>query len=197
MSIVKNFQTWLTEAVSGEIFQPRRNSAVAFDPKKHPELSSELFDLISTAYAEIGGHANIKSSSDVFADPELTFWEGVDIHGTSDFDIVIFGKNTKYGIKFAGVGHDGSGAAKKAYLDMRGKSLKEPGHYIEVSGKLADILIKKYGVPVVNDQAEIEKVLGKKVDWIGEKSGSAGDGWYTRMLAGSPHDKILLGKPKI
>jgi len=197
MAIVKNFQNWLAEAVSGEIFKPRRNSPVKIDPKKHPELSSEFFDLISTAYAEIGGHANIKSPSDVFADSELTFWEGIDIHGTNDFDIVIFGKNTKYGIKYAGIGHDGTFDAKKAYLDMRGKSLKEIGHYIEVSGKLADILIKKYGVPVVNDQAEVEKVLGKKIDWLGEKPGSAGDGWYTRMLAGSPHDKILIGRPKI
>lgn len=197
MATVKNFTDWIAEATSGEIFKPRRNSPITFDPKKHSELSVELFDLISTAYAEIGGHANIKSPDDVFADSELTYWEGIDIQGTNDFDIIIFGKNTRYGVKYAGIGHDGTRTAKKAYLDLSGKSLKEPGNYMEVSGKLSDILIAKYGVPVVSDQDEVEKALGKKVDWIGPKADAVGDGWYTRLLAGEPHDKILIGRPKI
>ena len=123
MKNLETYEEWLMETTSGAIFQPKRNKPIKFDPKKHPELAGEFFDLISTAYQEIGGHAKIKEPSDVFADPDWNFWEGVDIHGTQDFDIVMFGKKTRYGVKFAGVGHDGTTDAKRAYVAARGKEL--------------------------------------------------------------------------
>ena len=43
------------------------------------------------------------------------------------------------------------------------------GYYGEVSGKLAEILIIKYGVPVVSDEAEVEAAIGgKNVEWHGQ-----------------------------
>ena len=190
MRNLNTYESWLNEASSGELYNPKRNQLVQFDPKKHPELSNEFFELISTAYAEIGGHAKIKSASDVFADPDWNFWEGIDIHGNQDFDIIMFGQKTKYGIKYSGVGHDGTKDAKRAYIETRGKELHKLGYYVEVSGKIADILINKYNVPIVDDQAEVEKILGKKVDW---KTG----GYYERIIGGHPHEKILIGRPKI
>jgi hypothetical protein len=200
MKTLYNFRQWLNEASSGEIFKPRKNQPMTFDPKKHPELAKEFFDLISIAYAEIGGHAKINSPSDVFSDPDWNFWEGVDIHGDDNFDIIMFGSKTRYGIKFAGVGHDGTRDAKRAYIDARGKDLHKPGHYIEVSGKIAAILINKYNCPVVQDQKEVEKVLGKPVDWTGkntEDSAMPGEGWYIRKIGGHPHAKIMLGRPNV
>lgn len=128
MKSLPTYEDWLTESTSGQIFNPRREKPVIFDPKKHPELSTEFFGLISTAYAEIGGHAKIKSPSDVFSDPDWNFWEGVDIHGSHDFDIVMFGQKTRYGIKFSGVGHDGTREAKRAYVNSRGEDLHKPGY---------------------------------------------------------------------
>jgi hypothetical protein len=200
MKIVYGFQDWLNEKSSGELFQPKRNQPVQFDPKRHPELADEFFDLIATAYAEIGGHAKVQSPRDVFADPDWDFWEGVDIHGDQNFDIILFGSKTRYGIKYAGVGHDGSKDAKRVYLDARGKELHKSGNYIEVSGKLAAILIGKYGCPVVSDHKDVEKVLGKEVEWLGkntQEAGMPGDGWYIRKIGGHPHAKIMLGKPKV
>ena len=197
MKHVKLFEEFIDEKTSGEIFKPKRNKTVKFDHKKHPELAGEFFDLISTAYSEIGGHAKIKSPDDVFADPDWNYWEGLDIHGTSDFDMVMFGKKTRFGIKYSGVGHDGTSAAKRAYISARGKELNKIGFYIEVSGKIADILMDKYDIPVVTDRETVEEVLGKKVDWIGKKEdGTSGAGWYSRKLGGQTHDKILLGRPK-
>ena len=197
MKHVKLFEDFLNEASSGETFKPKRNKKITFDPKKHTELADEFFDLISTAYAEIGGHAKIKSAEDVFADPDWDYWEGIDIHGDNNFDIVMFGKNTTYGVKYSGVGHDGSSAAKRKYIGDRGKELNKIGYYIEVSGKIADILMDSYDVPVVSEQDLVEKVLGKKVAWIGKKEdGTSGAGWYSRKLGGKIHDKILLGRPR-
>ena len=191
------YEEWLAEATSGEIFNPKRGKPVKFDHRKHPELSNEFFELISTAYAEIGGHSKVKSPADVFADPDWDYWEGTDIHGSNDFDIIIFGKNTRFGIKFTGVGHDGEKDSKHTYLDQRGTDLKKLGYYIEVSGKIAEILINKYHVPIVNDQKEVEKVLGKEIEWVGKNPGTSGDAWYIRTIGGSKHTKIMLGRPKV
>jgi hypothetical protein len=196
---LKNFSEWLVEAKSGELLKPKRGVIVDFDHKKYPELADEFFDLIQTAYAEVGGHSKVLTPDDVFKDPEWNYWAGEDIHGTPDFDMVIFGSKTRFGIKFAGVGHDGSRDAKKEYMEQRGRDLKKLGYYVEVSGKIAEILIKKYDVPVVNDQQTVEKVLGKKVNWYGKNPddpNSAGDGWYGRVIGGHVHNKIMLGKPK-
>ena len=95
MKRIKLFEEFIAEESSGEVFNPKRGKTAKFDHTKHPELAGEFFDLISTAYAEIGGHAKIKSPNDIFADPEWNYWEGLDIHGTNDFDMIMFGKKTK------------------------------------------------------------------------------------------------------
>ncbi len=197
MKHIKVFEEFIIEKGSGEIFKPKRNKVVKFDYKKYPELADEFFDLIQTAYQELGGHAKVKSPADVFSDPDWNYWEGVDLHGTQDFDMIMFGKKTRFGVKYSGVGHDGSPAAKRSYISAKGAELKNLGYYIEVSGKLANILMKDYGVPIVTDQATVERVLGKPVEWIGNKPGEQGTGWYARKLGNTKHDKILLGRPKM
>ncbi len=197
--MILQYQNWLNEKTSGDVFSPQRNQKVIFNINKYPELEKEFFDLITTAYAEIGGHAKINSPKDL-AKQDWDFWEGIDIHNTKDFDILMFGQKTRYGIKFSGVGHDGSGDAKRKYLDERGKDLKNLGYYVEVSGKVAQILLNKYNVPVVDNQQEVEKVLGKPVKWIGpnpDDPGSKESGWYERSIGGHTHAKILLGRPKV
>lgn len=197
MKHIKLFEEFTNEKSSGELLNPKRGKITKFDHTKFPELSGEFYDLIATAYAEIGGHAKITSPSAVFSDPDWNYWEGLDIHGDNDFDMVMFGKKTRFGIKYSGVGHDGSKDAKRAYISARGKDLNKPGYYIEVSGKIADILISKYNVPVVSDQETVEKVLGKKIEWLGNIKGELGDGWYSRKLGGTSHTKVLIGKPKV
>jgi hypothetical protein len=185
---------------SGNIFNPKRNKAVQFDHTKHPELAGEFFNLISIAYASIGGHVKIQSPKDVFSDPDWNWWEGVDLHGTKDFDLLMFGSKTKFGVKFAGVGHDGSSQAKRKYIEARAEDLVKPGYYIEVSGKIAEILINDYKCPIVDNEKDVEKVLGKDVEWTGkcsENPNAPGNGWYDRKLGGHMHAKIMLGRPRV
>ncbi len=184
---------------SGDLFNTKRGKKIQFRPIKDKELEDEIYHLIQTAYAEIGGHSKIQKPVDVFADPDWNYWEGIDIHNTADFDLVIFGQRTKYGIKYSGVGHDGSRDAKSEYLDSRGEDLKKLGYYVEVSGKIAEILINKYRVPVVGDKDVVSQVLGKPIAWHGNHPSdpqASGDGWYVRNIAGHPHAKIMLGRPK-
>ena len=199
MNKILTYDEYLFEK-SGDILKPKRGKWTKIDPKKHSELDSELFDLIKTAYEPIGGHAKVNKPADVFADPEWDWWQGVDIHDSPDLDVIVWGKKTKYGIKFSGVGHDGKKDSKREYLDSRMKSLHQKGFFGEVSGKLAEILISSKGVPTVDDEADVEKILGKKVEWHGEHPDDPnipGKGWYSRTIGGKKHAKILVGKPKI
>ena len=181
---------------SGELFHPKRGEVVDFKQRKpfeDDELEEEFYNLISTAYSAIGGHLKIKKPSDVFKDKKINYWEGVDIHGTDDFDILIFGRKTKYGVKFSGIGHDGTKDSKRKYLELRSNSLRKSGFYVEVSGKLADILMSKFQVPIVSDEGDVRKALDKDIEWIGDKE----PGWYFRSIGGKKVKKIMLGKPRV
>ena len=200
MERVWSFYEWLHERTSAEIFQPTRNRPVKFNARQYPELADEFFGLINTAYHEIGGHAKVKSPTDVFADPNWNFWVGTDIHGDENFDIIIFGQKTKYGVKFSGVGHDGSNQAKRTYISAQAEDLRKLGYYVEVSGKIADILISKYDCPIITSHADVERVLGKRVEWVGENpddKSSPGNAWYLRKIGGHDHAKIMLGRPRV
>ena len=186
----------LDEKTTGEIYSPQRMKPTLFDPRKNPEITQELYDLIATAYAAVGGHAKVKSYGDVLKDPDWNWWRGIDIHNSSDFDLVVFGAKTRYGIKFVGTGHDGTSDAKKEYIRSRVEDLNDPGYYIEASGKLADILLSRE-VPEVTESADVERVLGKPVEWLGKGSMSNGSSWYVRKIGGHPHEKIMLGRPRV
>jgi hypothetical protein len=173
---------------------------VKVDPKTHPQLADEFYDMIQNAYAPIGGHAKIQSPDDVFKDKKWNNWKVIDLDEDPEADLVLFGQQTQHGIKSSGVGHDDSKAAKREYLDTKGKELHKNGFYGEVSLKFAEILLKKYDVPVVDNQKDVEKVLGKKVEWFGQHptdTSMPGNGWYRRKLGNEYHTKILVGKPKI
>ena len=68
--------------------------------------------------------------------------------------------------------------------------LKKKGYYVEVSGRMYDIL-KAKGAHVVADEDTVKKVLqGKKIKWIG-------DGWYERDIKGTRKKKVMMGHPKV
>jgi hypothetical protein len=197
---IKLFEEFINEN-SGEVLKTKKGKWTKIDPRKHADLSGEFFDLISIAYSTLGGHAKVKSPEDVFADKNWTFWQGVDLHGSPDLDLIIWGQNTKYGVKFSGVGHDGEKDSTREYLSHKSDILKKPGYYGEVSGKLADIMMDKFKVPSVDSQEDVEELLkGKAIEWHGENPtdpSRSGKGWYTRVLGGVSHTKIMIGKPKI
>jgi hypothetical protein len=195
--IFNNWRHFLNES-TGDIFKPQRNVSVEFNPQEHPEIDEELFDLIKKAYSEIGGHAKIKSPKDILKNTEWNYWVGQDIHNDPDFDLIIFGSKTPYGIKFSGIGHDGTKDAKRTALGIMSTKSNEIGHFMEVSGKMADIMIKKFGANPINDKEKVEKILGKSVKWIGHSNDqeySYIDGWYMRKIGDHFHTKILVGKP--
>ncbi len=162
----------------------------------------ELFNLIQTAYASIGGHLKFKSADDV-KDPALKYWMAADIDKDPEIDVVYFGKKTPFGIKHTGIGHDGEKPNIKNLLIRKSKELRTPGNYVEISGGAFDSFVKKGNVPVVEDEELVRKVLGPKrssqTTWHGQHpkdSSKTGNGWYSRIIGSKTTTKIMAGLPK-
>jgi hypothetical protein len=154
------------------------------------QYSEEIFNLISTAYAPIGGHPNYKSPNDILGRESDAEYEVIDLDDDKDIDAVSVTKQKTGGSKFVATGHDNSSIAKSKVINHKAELLKQPGYYIEVSGKIGDIL-KAKGVETITDKNIVFKVMGdKKIEWLG-------DGNYRRTIGGESHIKTLMGRPKL
>lgn len=152
------------------------------------EFADEIFNLINNAYSDIGGNPNYKSDADVTGEEGDATYMVIDLDDDPDFDAVKVSKSKAAGNKSVAMGHDGSKPAKSAAVNITAIMLKEPGHFIEVSGKLKDILIAK-GVPVITDEETIRKALKGKDITMND------DGTYSRSIGGEMHTKTLMGNP--
>ena len=149
------------------------------------KYDKEIFDLIQNAYAPIGGHPNYKSKDDVSS--QDADYEVINLDSDPDIDAVSVEKGRSGMKKFVGMGHDGSSAAKSALINHKAQLLKHPGYYIEVSGKVKDILLAK-GVKPITDEVIVRKMLkGKEITWHE-------DGSYDRMIGGEKHRKMMMGQ---
>lgn len=157
-------------------------------PAEVEEYKDDIFGLIQKAYSYIGGHVNYKSPDDVTGSEGDNEYEVIDLNNDDEIDAVNVAKDGPAGRKFVATGHDGTSAAKKAVLTHKIELLKKPGFYIEVSGKIKDIL-QHAGVPIVTDEKTIRKALaGKEIEMHD-------DGTYTRLLGGHAHVKTMMGTP--
>jgi len=147
-----------------------------------------LFKMIDLAYAPLGGHPNFTGHNDVKNAGDG--YEVIDLDNDPEDDATVVTKNRPGGTKLVGMGHDGSKPAKRAAVAKTVSSLNKNGYYIEVSGKILDIL-KAKGVAIVDDESTVRAALkGKEIKWHG-------DGSYDRYLGDKMHRKVMMGKPKV
>ena len=167
-----------------------KNKWIPIPHNELDEFKKQIYSLIHTAYAEVGGHPNYINADSVSKEAADTDFEVIDLDDDLGVDGISASKKTPAGVKFVATGHDGTRAAKSAVINHKAELLKKRGYYVEVSGKIQDIFLAK-GVQPVNDEATVRKVLkGKDIDWHG-------DGTYTRNIAGELHKKMLIGKPRV
>jgi len=165
-----------------------KNQWIDLSDKEKEEYASDIFTLINTAYAPIGGNINYKSASDVLGAEADADYEVINLDDDPRPDAVSAYKKQPAGNKLAAIGHDGSPEAKSKIINHYADLLKKKGYYLEVSGKLKDILLAK-GAPVVTDPEIIKKVLKGKELKMND------DGTYERYLAGELRTKTLIGNP--
>ncbi len=174
------------------------------DDARETQLADQIFDLIQNAYADVeiepGKFGNVKVQNAKDLPAGYTNMTASDIDSDDDPDYFRGAKDRGGRNKLGIVGHDGSPAAIKLYLDKTAELLKS-GSMAEMSGKIAHIMITRYGVPAVTDQASVESMIGKPVEWVGQhpedkyasRYGDQYHGWYSRKIGSKSHMKILLG----
>lgn len=195
---IQTLDEYIVERTSSEI-PKQKNTWIEINPKDYVDLKDEFFDLIQTAYKEIGGNVKVKNSSDIF-NGNITLWRGIDNDAEPDFDAVIGYKQTAYGNKFVIVGTDGTNISKKQYLEANADDLHKKGFYCEVSHKLAEILINKFKVHIVTNPNAIKAVINKPLTFYGKHPTdihASGDGWYEREIGGQKLIKTLVGRPLV
>ena len=167
-----------------------------YDLNKHPELVNEIKDLIENSYRDIGGHVTLKSKQDLLRG-DLVF-HAIDLDQDPYADAVRVEERTPFGYKGISSGQDGGVDAKVRLMLNAIATLKRGGHYAEVSGALAHILLK-HNVPIVDSEKQVREILrGKTIEWLGaHPEGKAGNGWYERAIGGKTMIKIMVGKPLI
>jgi hypothetical protein len=154
------------------------------------DYDEEIFKLISTAYAPIGGHPNYKSPSDVSGNESDAEYEAIDLDDDPEIDAISVMKQKSAGKKLVATGHDDTKPSRSKVVNHKADLLKFNGYFIEVSGKLIDILTAK-GVEPIDDEEVVRKVLkGKDIEWLG-------NGKYKREIGGKLFTKTLMGKPTI
>jgi len=164
--------------------------------QENVDLSLELYDLIATAYAPIGGNFDYKSPEDIPGKADV--WTAVDVDGDETPDALRVGKKKPSGTKLTASGHDGSKAGKDAYIAKTAEMLHTKGYYAEMSKGIAHLMIKYYQVPHVEDEERVRRVLGKEIEWLGphpEGKYPEYNGWYVRTISGHKELKIMLGTP--
>ena len=183
-----NIHNWFKKQYLKEVEGFDKNVWIPLTQNEKAEFAEELFDLIDNAYSPIGGHPNYKSPADVIGTEGDADYIVIDLDDDDEWDALKVSKKKPSGNKSVAMGHDGSKEAKKVAINISVLLLKQPGHFVEVSGKLKDIL-KAKGAPIITDEEVIRKVLkGKKVE-IND------DGSYQRKIGGKTFTKTLMGNP--
>ena len=210
MNIIRQYVKILLEKKWADLNAPK-GQTINLDPSDFEssepgvrDLDDEIFELIQNAYKDVPlgdgkfGNAKVRAPEDLPAG--YTVLQAADIDSDPDPDFFRGSKVRSGRVKLGVVGHDGSREAIDKYLDETAATLNSGG-MAEMSGKIAHIMITRYGVPAVQSKEEVESLLGKPVEWIGthpeqkyaDRYGPEYQAWYSRVIGGSPHMKILLG----
>ena len=200
--LMESWRKYLSEKVFSDYSRGKKNKWIALptdelvDDPDNIDITDEIFKMIQKSYAAIGGNFDIKSASDMPSD--YNKWLAIDVDGDPEPDAVSGSKSKPAGMKLTIGATDGSSAGTKAYKEEVAKLLNTDGNYAEMSDAMSHIMIKYYNAPFVDNEEDVQKVLGKEIEWIGphpEGKYPKHPGWYKRKLGGNMHMKILLGRP--
>tara|TARA_R110000751_G_scaffold284099_2_gene387653 strand:- start:261 stop:866 length:606 start_codon:yes stop_codon:yes gene_type:complete len=193
----------LREETFNGLFQVK-NVWVELSKDDRSKLKHNMWNLVNNSYKVFPkGHPRVTNVGDVYKDSEMAFWRASDHDNDPDADMVVFGRETPYGVKISGVGHDGEILSKKEVMRQCANLLRQQGFFIEASGAVSKILLQMYKCPTVDNIGDVQDVLDMPIKkWVGKIEGEPGDGWYIRDVDYNKNSrnyltKILIGKPNI
>ena len=168
----------------GNLFADKypKNQYVQLTKDEVDAYKDDIFNMINSSYAYIGGHIEFKNPEDVI-NSDLNFWIGADVDSDPEVDTIIAGKKTNYGIKITTSAQDGGRDAKISVSKKMIDLMQQRGFYAETNLDLAE----KRGLKWETDENIIRKVVNKPDIVMNE------DGSYVRKIGGEPHKKVLVG----
>jgi hypothetical protein len=173
---------------------------ISVEDERIPEVEDALADMVKSSYAPLGGWSEIETPAGLKG--RFTHFYIADVDEDPDPDAGIYYTDRSGSKKASAVVTDGTPAGKSKLQDLMMKFFSKPGSWIEVSGAPANILIKKLGLPTVEDEGEVRALLSRlpqeDITWEGthpDPKISYGSGWYTRTIGGHRETKIIVGNP--
>lgn len=163
----------------------KKNKFISINSEEAGPYAEDIFGMISSSYAHVGGNLRIQNADDV-SNGSVTFWILKDVDKDYDPDLVIGGYETEHGIKLTILAQDGSNTAKKEAILKMISLMKTPGFYCEIDFHLAE----KFDLPVIKDYDVILEILEKEIEWIG-------NGLYYRIIETKKCKKVLVGMPLV
>lgn len=160
------------------------------DPELY-ELEDQLIELIGEAYSQVGGHGNFHSINqfdNIFV---------ADTDGDNKINIALLAAKTRNGsTKLSIFATDGSAGAKSMLMSSVKDILSRENFWAEIPYQFASFLYSR-GVNMLTSEEQVRMLLGgriwKSFEWIGEKEGSNGNGYYTRNFFGKDDIRAIMG----
>jgi len=141
-----------------------------------------VWDMLEKSYAKIGGFKSVDSKDTLIK--ETSLWKLV---RKNNKIVAVSIYSDKLGRKAIGGATDGTDEGKKALYQIWLEDIKQNRAWAEVSGAAEHIKTKLGEKPVPNKF--VAQILGKTLISLNP------DGYhYTRLIAGEPHEKLLVGK---
>lgn len=153
----------------------------AFEPKIKQNYAQQVWDILQSSYANIGGFGSASSIEELIEKSGL--WKII-VRGGRVTAVNIY--KDQHGRKSIASGTDGTSQGKQDFKMIKNEDVKLSRAWSEVSGAPEAILKKMGAKPIPSKFAPL--LTGKEI--LDYNS----DGYhYTRLIAGHPHEKIIYG----
>jgi hypothetical protein len=155
-----------------------------FNENDKLKYSKEVWDILQTSYAKIGGFKSASSPENLIQKTWL--WKLV--RKNNKIVTAVVYKNELGGRKLIGGGTDGSIIGKYEIFKILQDDIKlvDRKMWSEVSGPLEKRCLIYGGILISNEYAS--ELTGKEILNLNP------DGYhYTRLISGEPHEKIIIG----
>lgn len=199
MSLLKEYVRLILEDIAPKLAPAKKGDVVNLPTKIDTaiKVAPDVSDLVNKTYGGMGGFPGADTPEGVLS--RFTDFYLSDVDEDPEPDAGILYTDWKGSKKASALVTDGGPESKLKLRDMMNSFFNQNGSWIEVSGAPANILISKMGMPTVDDEETVRKLLPniKDLRWHGKHpEGIAyGNGWYTRNIAGHHETKIIVGNP--
>jgi hypothetical protein len=149
------------------------------------KYADQVWSMLQTTYAKMGGYKGAASAEELVTQPGI--WKLVR-RGDRITALVLY--RDQQGRKSVASATDRTPQGLQDLMMIKSEDLRQQRAWGEVSGRMEQIMLDLGGQPLSNKLAATltqKKIISLNPDGV----------HYTRLISGEPHEKIIIGFPKI